>query len=252
MSSFFFFLGGGVFNILFTTWLNVKFLLVSSFFGFFIMRRHIFADEAGCLTFEHKRNVSRYFILCTIATDTPDIGTTLTELRRELAWQGLCEDAFHATSDLQEIRDSVFSIISGMDFRIDATILEKTKALPRIRETETQFYQYAWYYHFKHVAPLIVSQGDELHLTAASIGTKKQRGAFTDSINNVTRQTLSSAPCNISFWPAASDPCLQIADYCAWAVQRKWERNDTRSYDLISDKISTEYELWRKGTTHYY
>jgi len=26
----------------------------------------------------------------------------------------------------------------------------------------------------------------------------------------------------------------KVADYCAWAIQRKWERDDLRSYELIS------------------
>lgn len=216
------------------------------------MRHHIFADEAGCLTFKRNQNVSRYFILCTITTDSPGIGTDITELRRDLAWANKCDDAFHASSDTQDVRNQVFSAIQDMDFRIDATILEKSKALPHVCATDTKFYKYAWYYHFKHFAPLIISKTDELHLTAASIGINKKKGAFKDSINDVVRQTLGSVPCKISFWPASSDPCLQVADYCAWAIQRKWERADNRSYDLITDKIHTEYDLWEKGTNHYY
>jgi hypothetical protein len=30
--------------------------------------------------------------------------------------------------------------------------------------------------------------------------------------------------------PHMSDPCLQVADYCTWAIQRKWERGDERSH----------------------
>lgn len=49
-----------------------------------------------------------------------------------------------------------------------------------------------------------------------------------------------------------SDPCLQIADYCTWAIQRQWERNDTRSTDLIKDKIKTQFDVWGRGETYYY
>jgi hypothetical protein len=51
---------------------------------------------------------------------------------------------------------------------------------------------------------------------------------------------------------AAADPGIQVADYCAWAIQRKWERGDARSYDLIADKIDHEHEVWRGHTTTYY
>ena len=216
------------------------------------MRHHIFADEAGCLAFKKKRGVSRYFILCSITTSSPDIGNDLQDLRRRLSWEGVCDDAFHATTDRQEIRDQVFDLISTMDFRVDATLLEKSKALMHIRASDLTFYKYAWHYHFKHLAGQIISNNDEVHITAASIGTKKQKGAFSGVINDVVRQSSASASHRVSFWQAASDPCIQVADYCAWAIQRKWERNDDRSYELIKEKICSEYDLWRKGKNHYY
>ena len=54
--------------------------------------------------------------------------------------------------------------------------------------------------------------------------------------------------------PSHADPCLQVADYCAWAIQRRWEsgKQDIRSYDLIKDRITYEYDLFEKGTDHYY
>jgi len=45
---------------------------------------------------------------------------------------------------------------------------------------------------------------------------------------------------------------LQIADYCTWAIQRKWERTDAKSYNIIKDRITYEYDLWGHGTKHYY
>jgi len=68
------------------------------------------------------------------------------------------------------------------------------------------------------------------------------------------KQTLRVKRWKTDFMPCAADPCLQVADYCAWAVQRKWESGgqDIRSYDLIKDRITYEYDLWGKGNTHYY
>lgn len=64
-------------------------------------------------------------------------------------------------------------------------------------------------------------------------------------------QTVASK-WKVDFRPSACDPCLQAVDYCAWAIQRKWEKSDTRSYDLIKDRIKYEYNLWGNGTKHYY
>lgn len=52
-----------------------------------MQERYLFADEAGCFTFEKKQNVSRYFILCTITMETCDVAHDLHKLRRQLVWE---------------------------------------------------------------------------------------------------------------------------------------------------------------------
>ncbi|HEV3094413.1 MAG TPA: hypothetical protein VGY30_07850 [Solirubrobacteraceae bacterium] len=37
--------------------------------------------------------------------------------------------------------------------------------------------------------------------------------------------------------------CLVIADYCTWAIQRRWERDDRRSHQLLADKIASELRV---------
>jgi hypothetical protein len=218
------------------------------------MRRlYVFADEAGDFAFKRGPNISKYFIACSVTIESCEIGEKLLRLRREMAWQRRdLGDYFHATSDSQATRDAVFSLIANESLRIDATILEKSKALLWTRETNQTFYKYAWYYHFKHVASQIVKPGDELQVTIASIGTKKNRGEFLNAITEVLNQTANRCNAVTAFWPAQADPCLQIADYCTWAIQRKWERQDSRSYDLIKSQIRSEFDLWRVGTTHHY
>jgi hypothetical protein len=89
-------------------------------------------------------------------------------------------------------------------------------------------------------------------VTAASIGTKKERMTYTNALKDVVSQSAEKTPWAVDFRPSMACPMLQAADYCAWAVQRKWERNDTRSLDLIADRFDYEYDLWEKGTKHHY
>ncbi|MEN9856147.1 MAG: hypothetical protein RLZZ157_1273 [Pseudomonadota bacterium] len=86
----------------------------------------------------------------------------------------------------------------------------------------------------------------------ASLGTKKERAAFEVAVTDVMRQTHKSDKWRADFMPCQADPCLQVADYCAWAIQRKWERSDLRSYNLIKERITYEYELWEHGRVHHY
>jgi hypothetical protein len=220
------------------------------------MRRFLFADEAGDFNFSRKANVSRYFIVCAVSLDSCEIGHQLLRLRRDMQWDGFpLDDQFHATEDKQIVRERVFDLLSRSEFEIYAQILEKAKAQPKIRPNEVRFYQHAWFYLLRHSMPRIVkSIEDQLMVTAASIGTKKTQAAFSDAVRDVVQQTqrLDAGSWRTSFTSAVSDPCLQVADYCTWAIQRKWERNDTRSYDLIKSKIKYEYDTWQKGKTLYY
>ena len=177
----------------------------------------------------------------------------LLSLRRDLACRSLgLGSEFHATTDFQEIRDCVFGVIGKHDFRIDCTILEKAKAQPHLRTDDIRFYQTAWFYHLQHIAPKIVKSDHQLLVVAASMGTKKKRAAFRTAVADVVHQVSPTLYWNAASWHAHSDPCLQVADYCCWAIGRKWERGDSRSYDLIADKIETEFDLWRWGETRYY
>jgi hypothetical protein len=217
--------------------------------------KFVFADEAGCFTFNRQPNVSKYFILCTVVMDDCGIATQLLDLRRRLAWDGFeLGEYFHATTDKQAVRDEVYKVIVNAPFTIQATIMEKSKAQPQVRETKPRFYQYGYFYHFKFGATKQLDSTSEALVTTASLGTRKERAAFEDSVADVMRQTKSVKEWRADFMPCHADPCLQVADYCAWAIQRKWESagKDIRSYDLIKERITYEYDLWARGDHHHY
>jgi hypothetical protein len=223
--------------------------------GFSLMRRYLFADEAGDFAFARTQKASKYLIIGVISLDSCDCGAALLDLRRQLIWDRQpIRQYFHASEDKQPVRDAVFAFIQQVDFHFYATIMEKSKAQPQVRESNERFYQYGWYYLLKFVAPRVMRGVTELMVTAASIGTKKGQAVFTAGVNDVLAQTcrLPRDKWATAFHPAQTDPCLQIADYCIWALQRKWESGDTRSYDLISRKVDYEYDLWAHGSRHYY
>lgn len=216
-------------------------------------RAFIFSDEAGCFVFERNNRASRYFLVCTVSLPDCSIGDGLLELRRDMVWRGLpVGEEFHATEDKDVVRDEVYAYLAQHDFRVDATLLEKSKAQPQTRVTPERFYKTAWFYHFKHVGPSLLKDKTEAHITAAALGTKRGQAVYTSAVNDVLQQTVQRQQWATCFPRAVADPCLQVADYCAWAIQRKWERNQTKWYDVLRPKIESEYDLWKVGTKHYY
>ena len=218
-------------------------------------RVHLSADEAGNFDFSRKPGASRFFILTTVAFPRGHdaLATAMRALRLELERDGCdLQQGFHATEDRQRVRNRVFELLSGHEFRVDATILDKPKARPGIRNSEEHFYQNAWFFHLRGVLPETLPRDvDGLHVIAASVGTGSRRRAFRTAVEGAVRQATDLAA-TVTFWPSATDACLQVADYCAWAVQRKWERGDTRSHDLIRDRIFREHDLFRLGREQFY
>jgi len=215
---------------------------------------HVFGDEAGCFAFNRSERASRYFILTTIKCANCDVGTELLDLKRSLTRRGIdVGDKFHASTDKQNIRDEVFRVIGRHNFRVDSTILEKSKAQPQTRTDEATFYQYAWFYHGRHITPLFCLPGNDVLVTAAALETKMGKAAFKLAFNNAIQQTKPRGGQLSTAFPAyVADPCLWAADYCCWAIQRKWERDNRRSFELIEDKIRSEFDLWQRGNRHYY
>ena len=217
------------------------------------MRRYVYADESGNFDFSNGPGASRYFILTTVVVASHAIEADLMDLRRQLAWEGEpLASGFHATNDKQRVRDRVFAVLGQHDFRVDATILEKRKASPQIRTAEARFYGFAWYAHLAGLIPGLAAVSDELLIIAASIGTSAMRSALQLEIRLATRNTAQRNTIKADMWSAPSNSMLQAADYCAWALHRKWERADVRAYALIEDKIASEFEVFRDSTIAYY
>lgn len=187
----------------------------------------------------------------TIALDDCNLGNQLLDLRRDLAWKGIQLPQFHATSDKQRVRDRVFSGLAIADFRFDVTILDKRKAYDYLRADSLRFYKTAWYLHFKYVAPKLVGPLDELLVVASSLQINKKKKAVHEAVADVVNQVSPTVVFHTAFAPAMSDPCLQIADYMTWAVQRLYESGDARAYNLVKHKIASEFEPYISGVLQY-
>ena len=218
------------------------------------VRTYLYADESGNFDFSRNPGASRFFLLTTvIIQNDSEVESELLELRRELAWEGVeLRDGFHAVNDNRYVRRRVFDILRTHDFRIDATIFEKVKAEPRVRPTQAKFYGFTWYHHMRHVTSEVNFRTEESLVVAASIGLKGMNTEFHSSVQAVNQEVCPEANLMTTMWSASSNTCIQIADYCSWAIFRKWERSDNSSYELVKDKIASEHDLFQAGSVYYY
>ncbi len=81
-----------------------------------------------------------------------------------------------------------------------------------------------------------------------TIPVNKRRDAAEKAIKVACRTELETIPFEIFHHPEESNNWIQVADYCTWAVARKWERKDTRTYLQILPRLhAPELDALRSG-----
>jgi hypothetical protein len=217
---------------------------------------NIFIDESG--NFDFSPNGTKLFVLTAVSTtDCPELLSGCIQLRHRIAASGLDLEEFHATEDRQVVRDQMFGLLAEHVvhgcFSVDAIIAQKNKVNPAIRE-ETIFYprllKILLHWVFRRRTHAAV---DRVNAWAARIGTKKKRVAFEKAVKSYLAQELSTGlPYDIFMHSSASHPMLQVADYCCWAISRKWKDGDLRSYSSIQKAVLTEFDVFQRGRKEYY
>jgi hypothetical protein len=215
-----------------------------------VARIHMFSDESGDFTF--KPHGSKYFLIATVTMGDCAIGNELRALQRELAWSGIVIEAFHAKDDFPATRRLVYDLISNSDVRIDATCLEKRKTEPKIAADSGYFYKLATFLHFKWVIPHVANRSDDLMVVASALTMKKKKVALHASVKDVVDQVSPTRRFVTAFIQNSTDPCLQIADYAAWAVQRKLEMGDSTWLEMIMPNVVSIFEPYKRGPRDYY
>ncbi len=217
-------------------------------------RLYIFLDEGGNLDFSPSG--TQFFTISSVTKIRPfRIAPSLDSLKYDLIEGGLDIEYFHASEDKQHVRDRVFDIIQRnlSALHIDSLIVEKRKTGPALLQP-VQFYPRMLGYLLRHVLNNHALAGIvEVIVITDQIPVQKKRRAVEKAVKITLRAML---PAGVRFrvmhHSSKSAQGLQVADYCNWAVFRKWERGDTRSYGLIQAGIRSEFDIFRTGTRYYY
>jgi len=98
-----------------------------------------------------------------------------------------------------------------------------------------------------------LSKIQEVLIFTDSIPVKRKREANEKAIKKVLKRDLPpTAKYRIFHHASKSNFDLQIIDYCNWAIYRKWESGDSRSYVFIKDVLKSEFDIFKKGDKYYY
>lgn len=179
----------------------------------------------------------------------------MSELKYDLIELGVNLECFHASEDRQAVRDSVFAVIarSLAAMRVDSLIVEKRKTDPAL-QPDHQFYPRMVGYLLKYVlAPAVLGDCREVVVVTDTIPVNRKRRAVEKAIKtSIAAMVPPDVRHTVLHHRSGSFLGLQVADYCNWAIFRKWERRDTRSYALIAPAVRSEFDIFKRGERHYY
>ena len=215
---------------------------------------YIFLDEGGNLDFSNSG--TKFFTLTSLSKERPfEAYKPLCEFKYDLIELGVEIEYFHAAEDTQAVRNGVFDIIHRHidQTRIDSLIVEKRKTGPALRDEE-RFYPEMLGYLLRYVVNgYDLSQFAKVMVFTDNIPVQRKKKAIEKTIKKVLAGMLPVGVIYEIFHHASkSNFDLQIVDYCNWAVYRKWEMKDLRSYGVIQKVVASEFDIFRAGTTFYY
>ncbi len=245
---------------------------------------HRFLDEAGDTTFYGKGKipilgtdgVSNTFIIGMVKFNEPlqDIRNKIVEFQNQVetdkyfigvpsiekrkAKSGFY---FHAKDDVPEIRKMFFEFISTINCSFQAVVGRKIIQLYEKKHNgkSNEFYADL----LSHLIKDKLLKYDKLVLKIAKRESSTANKNLDLSLNKALSRFNKKYPeketkTKVIFdvQNQYSEPLLNISDYFCWAVQRVFEKGETRYYNYLKDKISLVIDLYDsekyKNSKNYY
>ncbi|MEQ9308017.1 MAG: DUF3800 domain-containing protein [Balneolaceae bacterium] len=215
---------------------------------------YVFLDESGNLDFS--KSGSEHFIITSLLLERPfPCYNDLIELRYDLLELGHELELFHATEDRQMVRNKVFEIINANlnEIRLDSLIVRKRRTAT-VLQGYKKFYPEMVGYLLRFVLKKIeMNEYDQIIVVTDTIPLQKKKSIIEGETKRVLKELIpKEKEFKVMHHSSKSNVSLQVVDYCCWAIFRKWERNDTRSYDLIREALASEFDIFRNGKINYY
>lgn len=189
---------------------------------------YLFFDEAGDLDFGNRG--SRHFITGILVVRDPWVMMdALNQARRELFSGALIPERFHAAEDKQAVRDRVLAVITAVgDFDAYMVVSDKAR-VPQSYRDSAKFYTFSADLALRSVLQRYPTD-EPIYVITDSLPVQRKREAVVKGFKASLVATVGSRRFEIAHQSSASQGFLQVADYVTWAVFRKWERGDERSF----------------------
>jgi hypothetical protein len=225
-----------------------------------------FVDEAGDPVFYNAKGeiivgnegCSKILVLGYIRTiDPTPIRTALANLRNEIKQDKYLSsipsvkkslEYFHAKDDCPEVRHMVYKTIKKLKFHSEFIVGRKdVKRFKTIHlGKENVFYNDLVTQLF--ASRMHVSKENKIYYAVR--GNKTRQAPLSEAIQNATlafeRRYETKINTHTDIFPQtmSGEPCLQVADYMLWALQRAYNYNEPRYLEFVDEKVSFIWDIY--------
>lgn len=215
---------------------------------------YVFIDEGGNLDFSPKG--TKHFTLTALSVVRPfKPMVELAEFQYDCIEYGEDIEYFHCAEDNSHVRRRVFEIIGKhlSDIRADALIVEKPKTHPKV-QADVRFYPEMMGHLLRYVLDKVAAGVvNSVVVITDQIPINRKRKAIEGALKSTLKAKLpKGTQWRVLHHQSKAHSLLQVADYINWAVFRKWERSDDEYWQLIKPALRSEFNIFQKGSTHYY
>lgn len=209
-----------------------------------------FLDESGEFVF--RPQAGNYLVFAGVVTSNPLLfNQELSEVKYDLLRQGHILERFHAAEDKQLVRDRVFQMLtSSKEYSIHSIVVRKNRVNPVLHRYGVYSIAYRTLLRY-----LVGSRGvKELYLIVDTVPDKRHQTVLKQTLQQRAKEALATKNIHYTLCHhnSSAHALLQAADYCAWAIYKKWHAGDRRAYDLIRGRITNEYDIFGRGDQDYY
>jgi len=238
--------------------------------------RHYFVDEAGDLTLFDRRGrtiigvdgVSNVFMVGVAQIPNPEVAAKeLNQLRASLLadpyFRGVpsmqpsarkTAICFHAKDDVGEVRREVFRILPRLGAKVQVAIRRKAAMAESARIAWRTFGKKlsandVYDDLVKRLFKNLLHQGNANRITIARRGKSDRQDALESAIEkakaNFVKQCGKPSDRPTQVIPASPSEAvgLQVVDYYLWALQRMYERQEDRFFQLVADRFRLIMDL---------
>lgn len=203
---------------------------------------YVFVDESGDLGMYG----SKFFTVAAIVTEDPrKLSRIIKRVRERILKRKLKQiPEIKANNSNRRIREFVLRKIKEADCKIFAIVVDKSKILPHLYEVKDRLYNYFCGILLNQIQ---IKEGKLIITVDKKHTNTLLRENFSEYVKRKIRERYPNLEVEVNQCSSYSINELQVADFVAWSINRKFNSNDDWYYRIIEDKIINKerMELWK-------